>query len=344
MLRFPVRRGLIMLAAALAVAIPAAPAAAATDCTANLPAPRPVLGGQGTLESVIVAPDGRLYYTDGDAKAVMRLDAPGAKPVAVVTGIASPGGMAFDDDPRYLFVTEGDAIANGLLGNVAPMSKLWRVDLQTGARTLFASGLAMGNGLVRDRHGYLYASDDIGIGIDRISPDGKVQNGWATVPSGNGLALDRSQEHLFANQTFLPAAIQRVTIASPGTVRTWARPAFADFAAGLDGLTSDRHDRLVAAVNLFGEVWRVNADRSICVLARGLPNASAVAYGQGTGTPFPAGHLYAVSFGGTVAEIPAGYVEPPPAPAAAEKAVEKRKKHSSKRRRAKKPRTSHKRH
>jgi hypothetical protein len=253
--------------------------------------------------------------------------------------------MAFDDDPRFLFVTEGDAVAIGLLGNVAPMSKLWRVDLVTGERRVFASGLAMGNGLVRDRRGYLYASDDVGIGIDRIGPDGSVQNGWAIVPSGNGLALDSSEQHLFANQTFIPAAIQRVTIASPATVRTWARPAFSDIAAGLDGLTIDRHDRLVAASNLFGEVWRVNADRSICVLARGLPNASAVAYGQGTGTPFPAGHLYAVNFGGTVAEIPAGYVEPP-APArtaAAKKAVKKSRKHSSKRRRGTKPHKSHRR-
>ena len=311
-----------MLIAALSAALPASSAFAASDCTSSVPAPEAILTGQGVLESIIVSPGGRLYYTDTSAKAVMRLDHPGDKPVAVVTGIESPGGMAFDSDPRYLFVTEGNGIVNGLLGNVAPSSTLWRVDLQTGERKVFASGLAMGNGLVRDDKGYLYASDDLGFGIDRIAPDGAVQNGWAQVPSGNGLVLDSTQEHLFANQTFVPAAIQRVTIDKPATVETWARPGLEDFPAGLDGLTIDRTDRLVAAVNLYGEVWRVNADRSVCVLAHGLANASAVSYGHGDGG-FPAGHLYVVTFGGVVAEVPAGYVEP--LPAAATKATAKAK-------------------
>jgi sugar lactone lactonase YvrE len=324
MLRFPVRRGLTMLAAAFAAALSAAPALAAKDCTPSLAAPKPALTAQGSLESVIVSPSGQLYYTDTTAKAVMRLDHPGAKPVPVVTGIESPGGMAFDADPRFLFVTQGDAIVNGVVGNFAPSSILYRVDLQTRERKVFATGLAMGNGLVRDAKGYLYASDDLGFGIDRISPDGKVQNNWATVPSGNGLALDSSEQHLFANQTFVPAAVQRVTIDTPAKVETWARPGPEDMPAGLDGLAIDRMDRLAAAVNLYGQVWRINADRSICVLAHGLANASAVAYGHGDGG-FPEGHLYVVTFGGIVAEVPAGYVEPLPAAAAPVKAKAKAK-------------------
>lgn len=342
MLRFPVRRGVAIAAAALAATVSAAPARAASDCTPALPAPKPVLTGQGVLESIVVSPTGQLYYTDTSAKAVMRLDHPGDRPVPVVTGIESPGGMAFDSDPRYLFVTQGNGLVNGLVGNIAPAATLYRVDLQTGARTVFATGLAMGNGLVRADDGYLYASDDLGLGIDRIAPDGTVQNGWTQVPSGNGLALDSTQQHLFANQTFLPAAIQRVTIAAPSKVETWARAGLSDIPAGLDGLAIDRTDRLVAAVNLYGEVWRINADRSICVLAHGLANASAVAYGHGDGG-FPAGHLYAVTFGGVVAEVPAGYVEPLPPAAAPAKVKAKAKKKHKKHKHSKRPKKHRKR-
>jgi sugar lactone lactonase YvrE len=327
----------------LAAALQASSAVAASDCAPNLPAPRPVVTGQGVLESIVVSPSGQLYYTDTSAKAVMRLDHPGAKPTPVVTGIDSPGGMAFDADPRYLFVTQGNGIANGLLGNLAPSSTLYRVDVTTGERKVFATGLAMGNGLVRADNGYIYASDDVGLGIDRISPDGKVHNNWATVPSGNGLALDSTQTHLFANQTFVPAAIRRVDVADPARVETWTRGGPSDIPAGLDGLTIDRTDRLVAAVNLYGEVWRINADRSICVLGRGLANASAVAYGHGDGG-FPAGHLYVVTFGGVVAEVPAGFVEPPPAPAAASKKAKAKKKAAKKKRKPARHRKQRRRH
>jgi hypothetical protein len=64
----------------------------------------------------------------------------------------------------------------------------------------------------------------------------------------------------------------------------------------------DERGRLFVAANLISQVWRVDPDRSICLLARQATNASAVAFGGGGA--FPAESLYIVGFGGAIIEIP----------------------------------------
>jgi gluconolactonase len=296
--------------AALALTLPAA-AQAVPDCTTPLPAPRAVLTGQGVLESVVVDARGRLFYTDGTAKALMRLDRPGATPAVVRGGIDAPGGLAFDGDGRHLFVGQGDGFAGGLQGNVDPVASLLRIDVDTGATTTFATGLRMANGLVRAADGTLFASTDVGATLDRIAPDGKVQRDWAAVLSGNGLAIDRAQRTLFVNQTFQPAAITRIPLEDPGSPAPFFTATGADVTAGLDGMTIDPADRLVSAANLAGEVWRIGTDGVACALGRGLRTTSAVAYGHGT-EGFSEGRLFAVGFDGVIVEVPGGQLDVAP--------------------------------
>ncbi|XAY07226.1 hypothetical protein DSM112329_04107 [Paraconexibacter sp. AEG42_29] len=314
----PRRRGVALagVLAGLVGALVAAPSASAVpDCATPLPAVVPVLAGQGSLESVIVDGGGRLFYTDTTAKALMRLDEPGAAPVVVRAGIEAPGGLAFDADGRHLFVGQGDSLAGGLTGNLAPAASLLRVDVDSGQATVFATGLRMANGLVRAADGTLYASTDLGTSLDRIAPDGGLRRDWASVISGNGLAIDRAQRSLFVNQTFVPAQISRIDLADPRRVSTYFR-APADLAAGLDGMAIDPADRLVVAANLTGEVWRIDTDGTGCALGRGLVSTSAVAYGQGA-RGFSAGRLFAVGFDGKVVEVPGGRLAPQAAPPAA---------------------------
>ncbi|MEA2125587.1 MAG: hypothetical protein QOI80_2369 [Solirubrobacteraceae bacterium] len=297
-----------MLTLALALALlAAAPAAAVDDCPDTAPA-RSLLDGQGTLESVIGGPDGKLYYTDGDKQSLMRLDAPGAEPAPLATDIVSPGGLLVGTDGTSLVQGYGDGVQQGAAGNLIGMAGLLRIDLATGKQTTIATGTSMSNGLARDPAGVIYASDDAGTGIDRVVGD-KVQQRWARVVSGNGLAVSGNGHYLFVNQTFQPAAIQRVDITNPSVVEQYAAPGPADVAAGLDGLTIDQDDRLFAAANQSGEIWRVGVDGSICALARGLNRPSAVAFGSGGA--FPATSLYAVTFGGDVLEIPGVRATPP---------------------------------
>ena len=295
-------RGVAAACAVAALAGPlAASAAAVPDCPGSQPT-RVVLSGQGTLESVISDAAGRLYYTDESAKALMRLDFPGAEPKPVATGIDSPGGLAFEPDGT-LIVGYGNAAEKGVTGASNPQAGLLRVDLRTGAHTTLVTGLQMANGVARGPDGTIYASNDFGSSLDRVLPNGMVQLGFAQVQSGNGLVVDTSGRYLYAAQTFVPASIARVDLTDPSRVDQYAAPGPEDISAGLDGMTRDEHDRIFAAANGGGQVWRVDRDRSICALARGLTLPSAVAFGGGR-TGFLQTSLSAVTFGGLVLELP----------------------------------------
>jgi sugar lactone lactonase YvrE len=290
----------------------AAPAAAVPDCPDAQPQ-RSVLTGQGVLESVIGGPDGRLYFTNSDLGALMRLDRPGAEPTVFADGIEEPGGLLVGLDGKSIIVGYGDGFQNGAAGNVVGLAGIISVDIATGKKTPVVTGTSMSNGLARDPAGAIYASNDVGTNIERVV-DGRVERGWARVTSANGLAVSADGRYLFANQTFQPAAIQRVDITDPSRVEQYAAPGPEDMAAGLDGLTIDQDDRLFAATNgAYGEIWRIGTDRSICALSRDVPLASAVAFGGGGA--FPVTSLYAVGFGGDVVEMPGVRSEPPAPPA-----------------------------
>lgn len=296
------RRPVALLTTVAALLAAAAPAAAAPDCTSGRTSARTVLSGQGVLESAIVDSRGRLFYTDTTAKALMRLDRPGATPAVVAGGIDSGGGLAWLPDGRTLLVGRGDGAIPGALGALNPQAGLLAVDVDRGRVRTFATGLTMANGVARAPDGTVYASTDVGTSIDRVGPGGAVTRNWASVISGNGLAIDRAGRWMYVNQTFVPAAIQRVDLRRPSRVETYVRASPEDVAAGLDGLAMDRVGRLYAAANGGGQVWRIGTDRRICVLARGLLLPSATALGRGT-RGFSQGHVYAVTFRGVVAEI-----------------------------------------
>ena len=255
---------------------------------------RTVLAGQGRLESVI-ATSGVLYFTDQTSGAVMRLDAPNTTPVLVASGIDAPGGMLAEPDGS-LIVGDGDSAKQGTVGGGAG---LLHVDPASGRTTTLATGLGMANGLARDPSGAIYASNDVRGGIDKVTGD-QVQRDWADTPSANGLAVDSTGRYLFANETFQPAVIERIDLADPTSATDYANPA--DSTAGLDGLTIDEHDRLFAAANRAGEIYRVDTDQHVCALASGLNMPSAVAFGAGGA--FPRQNLYAVTFNGDVVELP----------------------------------------
>lgn len=301
----------LVLAAAIALTLPAQ-VVAAPACPAPLPEPNYLVRGETLLESVIVDHRGRLFFTNSTG--VLRLDARGAKPKPLVE-VAEPGGLAFDSDGK-LVVGTGNSVPNGTRGDATGPSGLLKVDPDTGAVKPYATGLSMGNGLVRGPDGSFYASNDFGSNIDRIR-GGETERGWAKVDSGNGLVIDSSGRYLYAAQTFRPAAIARVDLADPANVTTYVAADEADTSAGLDGLAIDAADNIFAAANGAGEIWKVPrtedgaADRP-CILLDDLPpfpdGPSAVAVGVGNG-PFGAGNLYAVTFDGSVIELP-GAVAP----------------------------------
>ena len=291
------------LAPLIALALAALPGAAqaAPDCPQRFEG-RPLLEGQGKLESAIVDPRGPLWFTS--PKGLMALDRPGAEP-RLVAEIPEPGGIAFDLAGN-LVVGSGNTIQKGATGDASGPAQMFRVDPTTGAKEVYATGLSMANGIVRAPDGAFLASNAGGFNIDRVV-DGQTQRGWARVQSGNGLAIDPGGRWLYVAQTFKPAAIQQVDLADPSRVTPFVEAGPEDAQAGLDGMDRDAAGSLFVAANAKGEVWRVaGAPPEICVVLRGLPafpnGPSAVAVGK-PGTPFPPENLYIVAFNGSLTEI-----------------------------------------
>ena len=288
------------VALALVLAGVLAPGAAASEYCAGGPFPTRVLEeGLTTLESAVTDRRG-LFFSDSDS--LRRMAAPGEKS-SVVVKVEEPGGLAFDDDGT-LVMGSGNSPQNGQQGDANGRAKLLRIDVDAATVTEWASGLSMANGVARDLRGYFYASNDFGMNIDRIK-DGKVERGWAKVDSGNGLAVDTTGRYLYANQTFRPAAIQRVDLET-GRTEDWLRAAPEDSAAGLDGMVRDPAGNLFVTGNGNGEVWRVTPDAKYCAVLKGLPpfpdGPSAVATGT-AGSAFPPENIYVVTFDGKVHEV-----------------------------------------
>ena len=265
-----------------------------------------LVSGRGQLESVIVDDRGHLFFTDADAGELLRMDKRGSEPRVLVSGIPAPGGLEFLPDGSLL-VGYGDSAATAR--SDPPQAGLLRVDPKTGEQRPYASGLSMSNGVARGPDGAVYASNDLGPGVDRVL-DGQVTLNWAAVESSNGLVVDSTGTWLYVAQTFVPSAISRVELADPTHVETWYTAPAADSSAILDGLTRDAHDRLYAAANLAGEVWRVKEGGPGCVLAHLPPlGPSSLAFGSAPAGPGgrPQGlgrrNLYVVTFRGDLVQL-----------------------------------------
>ena len=315
-----------MLLAAAAVLASAATAVAAPYCPGGQIKPVTLANTGDVLEYGLLDSSGRFFYSDQSKGALMEMDF--GSPPRQVAAISGPGGIIAESDGS-LIVGSGDGISNGMTGDASPMSSLVRVDPSTGNVSTCASGLGMANGVAQAApkshqqsqslmpssgahppraDGTLYATNDFGFDIDRIDTTGHVDHGWAKVFSTNGVVLSPDQRYLYVSQTFQPAAVQRITIAHPSQVTTYAAAQGADTTAGLDDMTIDASGNLYVAANGAGQVWRIATDRSICVLASGLQFPSAAVLGPG---PL-ASNLYVVGFGGEIVELPGAAAVPAP--------------------------------
>jgi hypothetical protein len=261
---------------------------------------------QGTLEAVIAGNSGRLHIsmrpTGEEGSALLRYDKPGSAPRTVTEAGPGPGGLAWDGH-RMLW-GNGNNGTNGAVGDETPMASLFKVNLKNGRHSVVSDHLGMANGVVSAENGAIYASNDFGMKLDRISSKGVTKNGWATLESANGMAISRGGKYIFANQTFVtPSTISRIEIANPSNVRTWvSTEGLVDGSVILDGLTRDNKGSLYATAWAKGEIWKIDSDRQICVLASGIVQPSSLNFGRGK-QRFRSARLYAVGFGGEIVQI-----------------------------------------
>ena len=180
-------------------------------------------------------------------------------------GVAPLVGMLFEE-PHTLFVVD---TADGN----APNGRLLRVDTQTNAVAVLASGFAFPNSIAEDLAGNLYVSDSALGTINRISQNGSHNVVWAASPlfqtSGfppvgiNDLAFDRMSRNLYATNTgdSRVLRIPLLTNGNAGTVQIFADGATidanqhtTDALHGADGLAFDLLGNIYVAANQIGEI------------------------------------------------------------------------------------------
>lgn len=272
--------------------------AALPACGRALGTPVPVVQGVGMLESLVFDGDGRLLFTDINAKTVNVITRKGAAPTVLAGNIALPGGLALGDQ-RDVYVGSSPNILTPFFPSLGK-SSLVRIDLDTGTAQTHVTGLSMGNGVVRTRDGHFYASDDLAASLDRILPDKTVQRTWLKQQS-NGLALSADQQTLFINQS-LPAKVLALDLKT-GQQRVLLPTPAGEYFSFLDGLTIDSTGTLYAAAYLTGEIWRISPDGQACILASGFKRPSALAFGRPE-KGFASTSLYVTTHSGKLLELP----------------------------------------
>ena len=295
------RRTLILVLAGLLTSVSAAPAGADACAPWTI---RTVAEELGSLENL--EPDGRggMLISASSRSAVERL-LPDGTTETVAADMPSPGGLRVRG--KFLFANTGDSAANGITGDDS--GTIERINLRTGKRRTYTSGLTMPNGLVFDAAGNAYTSRDLGLDAkitkvpvdDPRSPD----RGWANLPDSNGMAIDPTDTWLYVATTFnAEAAVYRVLLDDPTVIERIAElgTLLGDPLNGLDDMTIDDEGILYLTANGMGRVFRLDPyTGEHCIIASGLQTPSAVKFGRGQG--WDADHLYVSGFDGRIREL-----------------------------------------
>ncbi|RBO97034.1 hypothetical protein DFR74_1011053 [Nocardia puris] len=298
--------GAVATLTAIACSAMAAPAAHAAPVCPGAGQPTllsAVVGG--ALEGLTVDARGRAFTTDALTGRVFRIDAPGAAPVPLAT-VPSGGAGALAWTPSGRLLVGYGADPRVVVGDTLRHAGIVEVDPDTGAVAPYAAGLSAANGMAVARDGTVYATNDFGVLVGRVAPDRAVQADWTTLPSANGAVLDRRGEFLYVGRTFADPGVSRIPIAAPWAPQSLLDLGGGDAFAAPDGLTLDSLDRPVVPFNTAGQVVRLDAPQSYCVLGSGNPFTTVVTYGRGE-RGFSAGRLFGATFTGVVYEIPGGF-------------------------------------
>ncbi|SOD71258.1 SMP-30/gluconolaconase/LRE-like protein [Jatrophihabitans sp. GAS493] len=295
-------------AAALVATIGSGAASAYSGVVCPVEKPPVQVGDAGgaALEGAVVDNLGRLYVTDLFGGRVLRFDRPGATPTLIATlpGASGGGALALLNDGTLIVGSGADARV--FLGDLLHPGAISRVNVTTGKLTQIASGFSAADGLAVARDGTIYATNDFGGQIGKVSPTGVATPEWAPFLSANGAVLSHDDKYLYVSRTFVNPGVSRIPIAHPNQPESLLDLTGSHSFDAPDGLTLDSADRPVVPTDVSGVVLRIEKPGVTCELASGITNSSVVVYGKSR-QGFAAGHLYRAGFDGKIYEIPSGF-------------------------------------
>ena len=269
----------ILAFASLVIAQPAA-AASAVGEVGNF---GPDLSGSCSFpEGVAVDSRGNVYASSLNAAAtagpanICVLDRSGT----VINTIAvAPGPSGVTRLLGMLYVP-GEGLYVGDVANFTG-GRVLRVNTETGAATVIATGLGAPNAFARDSHGNLFVSDSFAGTITKIAPDGRATvfpyaaqlapvAGEVPPFGANGLALDRNERFLYVAMT---ARDQVFRIAyqggSLGAIQLFAQGVAGGALDGADGIAFDVRGNLYVCSNQSEEIAVLSPSGDVIAEYRG---------------------------------------------------------------------------
>jgi SMP-30/Gluconolactonase/LRE-like region len=255
---------------------------------------RTLLSGQGWLENLGFDGRGSLTLSALGQGRLLRLSRSG-RLSTLLEPVSGPGGQARRG--RFLYFNTGD------LPTSAPTGTIDRLDLRTGVRSTWSSGLTMPNGLIFLPNGDAVVSRDLGsgTGLTRVpaTDPAHPQFAWAQLDDTNGLAVDPSGRWLYVDRTFSPdGEVDRVLISDPRRVEVVGR-----LGPGVvpDDMTIDRRGILYIAGFVSGNIYRLDpGTHTSCPIASGLEQPTSARFGE---HGWHKHHLYVTDAGGHLSEL-----------------------------------------
>ena len=259
-----------------------------------------VASGFGMLENLEFDGRGSMIVSETSpiGPGALRTVAPNGDRGTLVADVESPGGLVRDGDT--LFFATGNSAAAGLLDTRT--GTVDTIDLGTGVRSTYASGLAMPNGLERSETGDLFTTRNLGSlpGLTRVAVDGSVSTVRTDLGSANGIGIGNGKIYV-ANTFDLETTLTVLDEENPSGPSTRIRIDGVGPLAMSDDLTVGDDGTVYLAQNLVGRVVRIDPESGAsCVIATAVPLTSSVAFG---GAGFDETALYATSFDGTVRKL-----------------------------------------
>lgn len=263
-----------------------------------------VASGFGVLENLEFDGRGSMIVSETSliGPGALRTVAPNGAWGTLVADVQSPGGLVRDADTLYF--TTGNSAAAGLLDSRT--GTVDTIDLGTGVRSTYASGLTMPNGLARSATGDLFTTRNLGglSGLTRVAVDGSVSTVRTDLGSANGIGIGNGKMYV-ANTFDLETTLTVLDEKNPSGPSARIRIDGVGPLAMSDDLTVGDDGTVYLAQNLAGRVVRIDPESGAsCVIATGVPLTSSVAFG---GVGFDEKALYATSFDGTVRKLEPGW-------------------------------------
>ena len=172
------------------------------------------------------------------------------------------------------------------------------IDPVTGTVEVIAEDLGDPNFVVTTPWDTILVSDDrVGENtIDEVTWDGVVTTWVEGVPTPNGMDFSLDETTLYVASTFEEPGLWRVPVNESGEAGMPEKWVSFDEGTIPDGVAIDSEGNVYVALNIVGQIAKVDPDGNVTIIAEQVSTAASLAFGQGEFDPCS---IYATNLFGT---------------------------------------------